>query len=109
MLPGSLDPGASGAVHLYGSLFGTVTAAVLFRPGTVTTAENYIPSSVSLTGNLYFLEDLIKENCVAHLCIMYGVRAASARKMETVASQCAKAHGGNELLYLVFITCLGRY
>ena len=61
MLPGSLDPGASGAVHLYGSLFGTVTAAVLFRPGTVTTAENYIPSSVSLTGNLYFLEDLIKE------------------------------------------------
>jgi len=48
----ALDPGASGSIHLYGSVFGTVTAAVLFhKVNKKFKHENYVPSSVSLTGS----------------------------------------------------------
>ena len=49
----TLDPGASASIHLYGSVFGTVAAALLFHKVNKKKYkhENYVPSSVSLTGS----------------------------------------------------------
>ena len=62
----SLDPGASGSVHLYSSVFGLAASAILFRSSKASiwchttenyfilqrlNYENYVPSSTSLTGS----------------------------------------------------------
>ncbi|XP_023338210.1 ammonium transporter Rh type C isoform X3 [Eurytemora carolleeae] len=50
----TLDPGSSGPIQLYGTVFGFVSSLILFRGTGSHTSErknNYIPSSVSLCGS----------------------------------------------------------